>query len=137
MLPILAVRYSLSSSLRLVAVCPYMILVPGPHVLNGATDPIAARINLGAFWPVHAGPIILAISAGLLLGMGGVSVCLPVGEPGGAALLWLGVIAAGVTVAFSVFFSTPLRMSGWPVRLDAHPSRDLRVSILRRPPAVT
>src|SRR5262249_42476810 len=31
----LAVRYELSSSLRLVAVCPCMILVPGPHVLNG------------------------------------------------------------------------------------------------------
>src|SRR5439155_14809497 len=29
----LAVRYQLSSSLRLVAVCPCMILVPGPHVL--------------------------------------------------------------------------------------------------------
>src|SRR5262249_49486344 len=27
----LAVRYDLSSSLRLVAVCPCMILVPGPH----------------------------------------------------------------------------------------------------------
>ena len=25
-----------------------MILVPGPHVLNGAMDLIAARINLGA-----------------------------------------------------------------------------------------
>ena len=44
----LAVRYNLSSSLRLVAVCPCMILVPGPHVLNGAMDLIAARINLGA-----------------------------------------------------------------------------------------
>src|SRR6516162_6820251 len=32
----LAVRYQLSSSLRLVAVCPCMVLVPGPHVLNGA-----------------------------------------------------------------------------------------------------
>src|SRR5262249_54248014 len=30
----LAVRYQLSSSLRLVAVCPCMVLVPGPHVLN-------------------------------------------------------------------------------------------------------
>src|SRR5262249_39403468 len=33
-----AVRYELSSSLRLVAVCPCMILVPGPHVLNGMID---------------------------------------------------------------------------------------------------
>src|SRR6266404_314509 len=34
----LAVRYQLSSSLRLIAVCPCMILVPGPHVLNGMID---------------------------------------------------------------------------------------------------
>src|SRR5258707_2959110 len=66
----LAVRYNLSSSLRLVAICPCMILVPGPHVLNGAMDLIAARINLGASRLVHAGLIILAISVGLLLGMG-------------------------------------------------------------------
>ncbi|MDX6527600.1 MAG: hypothetical protein QOI43_3111, partial [Gaiellales bacterium] len=34
----LAVRYQLSSSLRLVMVCPCMILMPGPHILNGALD---------------------------------------------------------------------------------------------------
>jgi uncharacterized membrane protein YjjP (DUF1212 family) len=114
----LAVRYNLSSSLRLVAICPCMILVPGPHVLNGAMDLIEARINLGASRLVHAGLIILAISAGLLLGMGTLSVSLPVGEPGRAVPLWLDVIAAGVAVAaFSVFFSTPLRMLGWPVAI--------------------
>jgi len=112
------VRYNLSSSLRLVAVCPCMILVPGPHVLNGAMDLIAARINLGTSRLVHAGLIILAISVGLLLGMGILSVSLPVGEPGRAVPLWLDVIAAGVAVAaFSVFFSTPLRMLGWPVAI--------------------
>jgi uncharacterized membrane protein YjjP (DUF1212 family) len=114
----LAVRYNLSSSLRLVAVCPCMILVPGPHVLNGAMDLIAARISLGASRLVYAGLIILAISVGLLLGMAIFSVSLPVGEPGRAVPLWLDVIAAGVAVAaFSVFFSTPLRMLGWPVAI--------------------
>jgi uncharacterized membrane protein YjjP (DUF1212 family) len=112
----LAVRYNLSSSLRLVAVCPCMILIPGPHALNGAIDLIAARINLGASRLVHAGLIISAISIGLLLGMGILSVSLSVGEPGRAVPLWLDVIAAGVAVAaFSVFFSTPLRMLAWPV----------------------
>lgn len=48
MIGALAVRDNLSSSLRLVAVCPCMILVPGPLVLNGAMDLIAARTNLGA-----------------------------------------------------------------------------------------
>ncbi len=46
----LAVRYDLSSSLRLVAVCPCMVLVPGPHFLNSALD-----LNRGAH-PSRSGP---------------------------------------------------------------------------------
>ena len=112
----LAVRFNLSSSLRLVAVCPCMILVPGPHVLNGTMDLIAARINLGASRLVYAGLIILAICVGLLLGLGSFQVTLPVGEPGRPVPLSFDVIAAGVAVAaYSIFFSTPLRMLGWPV----------------------
>jgi uncharacterized membrane protein YjjP (DUF1212 family) len=112
----LGMRYNLSSSLPLVAVCPCMILVPGPQVLNGAMDLIAARINLGSSRLIHASLVILAISVGLLLGTGIFSVSLPVGEPSRAVPLWLDVMAAGVAVAaFSVFFSTPLRMLGWPV----------------------
>ena len=112
----LAVRYHLSSSLRLVAVCPCMILVPGPHVLNGMMDLAAARVSLGASRLVYAGLVILAISAGLLLGMGLLHVSLPVGEPGRAVPLGPDIIAAGVAVAsYSIFFSTPLRMLRWPV----------------------
>src|SRR5262249_18371251 len=51
----IAVRYDLSSSLRLVAVCPCMILVPGPHFLNGALDLIGGRIALGASRLIYAG----------------------------------------------------------------------------------
>jgi uncharacterized membrane protein YjjP (DUF1212 family) len=112
----LAVRYELSSSLRLIAVCPCMILVPGPHVLNGMMDLAAARIHLGASRLVYAGLVILAISAGLLLGLGLLHVSLPVGEPGRAVPLWLDMIAAGVAVAaYSIIFSTPLRMLSWPI----------------------
>jgi uncharacterized membrane protein YjjP (DUF1212 family) len=38
----LAVRWQLSSSLRLIAVCPCMILVPGPHVLSSEVGFISA-----------------------------------------------------------------------------------------------
>jgi uncharacterized membrane protein YjjP (DUF1212 family) len=116
MIGALAVRYQLSSSLRLVAVCPCMILVPGPHVLNGMMDLSAARVSLGAARLLYAGLVILAISVGLLFGLGVLDVSLPVGEPGRAVPLWLDVIAAGVAVAaYSIFFSTPLRMLGWPI----------------------
>jgi uncharacterized membrane protein YjjP (DUF1212 family) len=113
-----AVRYQLSSPLRLVAVCPCMILVPGPHVLNGMMDLSVARISLGASRILYAGLLVLAISAGLLLGLGLLGVSLPVGEPGKAVPLWLDILAAGVAVAaFSIFFSMPFRMLGWPVAI--------------------
>ncbi len=116
MIGALAVRYQLSSSLRLVAVCPCMILVPGPHVLNGMMDLAAVRVHLGASRLIYAGLVVLVISAGLLLGLGVLGVSLPVDAPGRPVPLWLDVIAAGVAVAaYSIFFSTPLLMLGWPV----------------------
>ena len=128
----LAVRYQLSSSLRLIAVCPCMILVPGPHVLNGMMDLAAVRVPLGVFRLIYAGLIILVISAGLLLGLSLLNVSLPVDEPGRAVQLWLDVIAAGVAVAaYSIFFSTPLRMLGWPVAVGmlAHALRWWTLSV--------
>jgi uncharacterized membrane protein YjjP (DUF1212 family) len=112
----LAVRFQLSSSLRLVAVCPCMVLVPGPPVLNGAFDLIKGRIHLGAARLIYAGLVIVAISTGLLLGLALLGVSLPVGQANLAVPLWLDVIAAGVAVAaYSVFFSMPLHMFPWPV----------------------
>jgi uncharacterized membrane protein YjjP (DUF1212 family) len=112
----LAVRYQLSSSLRLVAVCPCMVLVPGPAVLNGALDLVRGRIHLGAARMVYAGLIVVAISTGLLLGLALLGVGLPVDEAGRAVPLWLDTIAAGVAVAaYCVFFSMPSSMMVWPV----------------------
>src|SRR5580700_6509213 len=116
MIGALATRCNLSSSLRLVAVCPCMILVPGPHFLNGMMDLSAARVSLGTSRLIFAGLVVTAISIGLLLGLGIFGVTLPVDGPGRAVPLWLDVISAGVAVAaYSVFFATPLRMLGWPV----------------------
>jgi uncharacterized membrane protein YjjP (DUF1212 family) len=112
----LAVRYHLSSSLRLVAACPCMILVPGPHVLNGAMDLIKARIHLGAARLIYAGLVVVAISTGLLLGLELLGVSLPVEAAGRAVPMWQDMIAAGVAVAsYSIYFSTPLHMLTWPV----------------------
>jgi uncharacterized membrane protein YjjP (DUF1212 family) len=128
----LAVRYDLSSSLRLVAVCPCMVLVPGPHFLNAALDLVAGRIHLGAARLAYAGLIVVAISTGLLLGLALLGTSLPVDPPGRAVPLWLDVIAAGVAVAaYSVFFSTPLNMLPWPVAVGmlAHALRWVALSV--------
>jgi len=129
----LAVRYQLSSSLRLVAVCPCMVLVPGPHVLNGALDLINGRIHLGAARLTYAGLVIVAISTGLLLGLALLGVSLPVDQAGRAVPLWQDVIAAGVAIAaYSVFFSTPPKMLPWPVTVGmlAHALRWVAITML-------
>ena len=116
----LAVRYDLSSSLRLVAVCPCMVLVPGPHFLNGMLDVIRGRINLGAARLIYALLVVVAISIGLLVGLTVLGVSLPVDPAGRAVPLWYDVIAAGVAVAcYSIFFSSPLKMLPWPVSVGA------------------
>jgi uncharacterized membrane protein YjjP (DUF1212 family) len=129
----IAVRYDLSSSLRLVAVCPCMVLVPGPHFLNSALDLIAGRIHLGSARLIYAGLIVLAITVGLLLGLTLLGVPLPVDPPGRSVPLWVDVIAAGVAVAaYSVFFSTPLTMFPWPVAVGmlAHAVRWATLSLI-------
>ncbi len=116
----LAVRYNLSSSLRLVAVCPCMVLVPGPHFLNGMLDWIRGRMNLGTARLIYAALIVVAISTGLLLGLALLRVSLPVDPAGRAVPLWLDVVAAGIAVAcYSVFFSSPLNMLPWPVAVGS------------------
>jgi uncharacterized membrane protein YjjP (DUF1212 family) len=129
----LAARYDLSSSLRLVAVCPCMVLVPGPHVLNGALDLINGRIHLGAARLIYAGLVIVAIATGLLLGLALLGVSMPVDGPGRTVPIWEDVIAAGVAVvSYSVFFSTPLRMLPWPVAVGmiAHALRWATLTVL-------
>jgi uncharacterized membrane protein YjjP (DUF1212 family) len=129
----MAVRYQLSSSLRLVAVCPCMVLVPGPHVLNGMLDVIEGRIDLGAARLTYATLVVAAISTGLLLGLALLGVSLPVDPPGRVLPLWRDVTAAGVAVAcYSVFFSTPLHMLTWPVPvgLVAHALRWAALTLL-------
>jgi uncharacterized membrane protein YjjP (DUF1212 family) len=129
----LAVRNDVSSMLRLVAVCPCMVLVPGPHVLNGALDLMKGRISLGAARLLYAGLVVVAISAGLLVGLALLGVSLPVDPPGRAVPVWQDIIAAGLAVAcYSVFFSTPVQMLAWPVAVGmvAHALRWAALSVL-------
>jgi len=129
----LAVKLDLSASLRLVAISPCMVLVPGPHILNGAFDLIDNRIHLGAARLLFAAMIVLAIAAGLLLGLAIPGVSLPVEARGYEVPLWHDVIAAGVAAAgFSIFFSTPARLLVFPVAagMIAHALRTFGITAL-------
>src|SRR6267143_247913 len=109
-----------------------MVLVPGPHFLNGALDLIRGRIHLAAARLLYAGLIVVAISTGLILGLSLLGASLPVDAPGRVVPLWQDVIAAGVAVAsYSVFFSTPLNMLPWPVAVGmlAHALRWVALTV--------
>jgi uncharacterized membrane protein YjjB (DUF3815 family) len=104
------------------------------HILNGTLDLISGRIHLGAARLIYAGLVVTAISAGLLLGLTVFHESLPIDPPGSPVPLWFDVIAAGVAVAcYSVFFSTPLNMLGWPVAVGmlAHAFRWVAIIKLR------
>lgn len=133
-----AVRHEWSSSLRLVAVCPCMVLVPGPPVLNGALDLVKGRLQLGLARWIFAGLIVLSICAGLLAGLTLLGVSLPIDEPARVVPLWMDTLAAGCAVAaYSIFFSTPWRMFAWPVAVGmlAHAVRWWTLTKLGAAPA--
>ena len=127
-----ATRFHLSQAPALVALCPCMILVPGPHILNGAIDLARTRITLGVARLTYAGLIALLICAGLLLGLatGGESLA----DAGSSTPVPLAadVIAAGIAVAaFGTFFSLPGRMLPFPIALGmaAHAVRWALISL--------
>jgi len=128
----IAARLQLSSALRLVAVCPCMILVPGPHLLNGTIDLARARIALGASRIAYAGVIILMICTGLLTGLSLGSVSLPASAPSYPVPLGYDVIAAGIAVAaYGTFFAMPWWMLPIPAMIGmlAHASRWAMISL--------
>jgi uncharacterized membrane protein YjjP (DUF1212 family) len=127
-----AARLQFSSSLRLVAVCPCMILVPGPHLLNGTIDLARARIALGASRLAYASLIVLLICTGLLSGLWLGGVGLPVSAPSQPVPFGYDVIAAGVAVAaYGTFFAMPWRMLPIPIAIGmfAHASRWAMISL--------
>lgn len=115
----------------LIALCPCMILVPGPHLLNGALDLARLRIALGVARFSFAGLIVLVICTGLIAGLALGRESLP---PPGAVVavpLLFDVLAAGVAVAaYGTFFSMPWRTLAIPIAsgMLAHASRWLALA---------
>jgi uncharacterized membrane protein YjjP (DUF1212 family) len=121
----------LSAAQQLVAVCPCMVLVPGPHLLNGALDLARTEISLGVARISYASVMVLMICAGLLLGLAIGGVALPASGDTAALPLLYDVIAAGVAVAaYGTFFSMPWRMLPIPMLIGmlAHAARWLVIA---------
>ena len=112
----IALRLAPAAISSLTPLCPCMILVPGPHLLNGALDLIRGRLPLGTARVVYAGLTILMICIGLLLGLALGGASLPADAPGGIVPLASDVVPAGIAVlAYGTFFSMPWRMLPIPV----------------------
>jgi len=112
----LVARTSFPVAHRLLAVCPCMVLVPGPHFLNGMIDLVRARIPLGAARLALAGLIVLVICIGLLTGLALTGVSFPEAGVVRPVPLAIDVLAAGIAVAaYGSFFNMPWRMVGVPV----------------------
>lgn len=127
------VRMQLSSALRLVAVCPCMVLVPGPHFLNGGIDLARGRIGLGAARIAFACLITSTICAGLLMGLALGGVSLPASGPSHSIPIEFDVLAAAVAVAaYGTFFAMPWRMLPVPILIGmlAHASRWVAISLV-------
>ncbi len=126
-------RFQLSDAITLVGFCPCMVLVPGPHILNGVIDLARTRIALGIARLAYAGVIVLLICAGGLFGftaIGGAN--LAIAEAAPPVPLVIDVIAAGCAVAsFGTFFSTPWRLLAFPIAAGmlAHAARWALISV--------
>jgi uncharacterized membrane protein YjjP (DUF1212 family) len=112
----IATRFQLANAQLLIALCPCMILIPGPHILNGAIDLARARISLGVARLTYSGVIVLVISMGLLAGLAAGGETLPAHTLSVSVPLGADVIAAGGAAAgFATFFSTPWRLLPLPI----------------------
>jgi uncharacterized membrane protein YjjB (DUF3815 family) len=108
-------------------------------MLNGVLDLVRSRVHLGAARLIYAGLVIAAICMGLLVGLALLGVSLPVDAAPRGIPLGFDTLAAGLAVAaYSIFFSTPLKMLWWPVAVGmlAHSLRWWTIAVLRSSTAI-
>ena len=66
---VVADRLHVADATGLVVLCPAMVLVPGPHILNGALDLLSLRMSLGMARLGFAALVLTAVATGLILGL--------------------------------------------------------------------
>jgi uncharacterized membrane protein YjjP (DUF1212 family) len=127
-----ASRLQPSVATAMVAFCPCMALVPGPHILNGVMDLARTRMALGSARLAYAGVIVLLICVGGLFGFTAVGANPAIAGSSPPVPLLIDVIAAGCAVAsFGTFFSMPWRLLAFPIAVGmlAHAARWALISV--------
>lgn len=105
-----------TAAVFVIALCPCMVLVPGPHLLNGAIDLARMRLPLALERLSYAGLLMLLITVGLIAGMSIGGQSLPLAGGGSSVALGVDVVAAGIAIAaYGTFFSMPWRMLPIPM----------------------
>ncbi|GAB7067027.1 threonine/serine exporter family protein [Mycobacterium hodleri] len=113
---VVADRLHVDDATGLVVLCPAMVLVPGPHILNGALDLLSLRVSLGVARLGYAALVLTAVAGGLILGLAAGGLGIAVGQSGAPVPFGVDVLAAGVAAgSYPIFFSMPYRMIVWPV----------------------
>jgi uncharacterized membrane protein YjjP (DUF1212 family) len=115
----LAIRLGWTRSPELVLIVPALMLVPGPHLINGLFDLIDNYLPMCLSRLGLATGILLASTLGVVLG---VELTLPdpvFGEQGAPAnrlnVVWTVVLAGVVTFGFGVFYNAAWRQLGMAV----------------------
>ena len=103
----------LSGDLQLVAACPCMILLPGPHLLNGVLDLLTFRVTLGVSRLAFALTALTAISAGLVVGLALGGAALPTSAVHLAVPFWRDALAVGSRPSATAYFTRCL-LGCWP-----------------------
>ncbi len=113
----LAIRLNWTRSPELLLIVPALMVVPGPHLINGLLDMIDNYVpmSLSRLW--LAAGILLASALGVVVGVE-LTVPAPLFPEQGAGVDHLNLASdmalAGVaTCGFAVFYNTPWRHLGW------------------------
>ncbi|MEU4206268.1 threonine/serine exporter family protein [Rothia terrae] len=111
-----AMRWIGEPDSALIALCPAMILVPGPHLINGVMDVVEGYISLGIKRLTSASVTLLSISAGLIVGLHIAGQVLPlkvdISSPN-MAIDFLGAVLA--ICSYPVYFSSALKHVGYTI----------------------
>ena len=111
-----AARLAPATGVFVIALCPCMVLVPGPHLLNGTLDLARLRLPLALERLSYAGLLLLLITVGLITGLMLGGQRLPLSDHGADVALGVDMAAAGIAIAaYGTFFSMPWRMLPLPM----------------------